>query len=96
MYFIPGPKGTTLKIKINYIISKNKGLKVLLKCNKVLLVEEVKLNEIYQVPSNYNMLNNYLSRWTSKNIYIKGWRQSFTDKKKKLEYHLIINFNNKE
>jgi hypothetical protein len=49
---IPGPKGSTLKTKLNYIFSKNKGLKILRKVNKVLLgeVKAFQLDENYQDP----------------------------------------------
>ena len=46
---IPGPKAATLKTKLNDIFSKNKGLKVLHKINKVLLGKAVvvQLDKIY-------------------------------------------------
>lgn len=44
------PKEATIKTKPNCILSKNKGLNVLRKINKVLLGEVAQFDEIYQDP----------------------------------------------
>jgi len=97
---IDGPKGATLKTKLNDIFSKNKGLKILRKINKVLLgeTEAVELNENYQDP-------NILCSFKFAPITSVDCERSFpihknllSDRftKDKLEHQLIIHFNNKE
>lgn len=100
---IPRPKGATLKTKLNDIFSKNKGLKILRKINKVLLgeTEAVELDENYQ---DSNILSSFkfalitsVDCERSFSIYkhlLTDRRHSFTEDK--LEHHLIIHFNNKE
>ncbi|KAL4098928.1 hypothetical protein QTP88_023441 [Uroleucon formosanum] len=100
---ISGPKGATLKTKLNDIFSKNKGLTVLRNINKVLLGEA----EVVQLDQNYKdpmILSSFkfapitsVDVERSFSIYkhlLTDRRHSFTEEK--LEYHLIINFNNKE